>query len=423
MVPEQTGNAEVVAMSQKGRMMSFGYNGLWGLLVLAFMIVCAHTSALAQGSTQPLDTDAHQAGMFQAFRVCLKQEKDEQQISAEDYRRCDLAAERLYFGLYNTNYAGRNSPVSQRFVSEAQKVVDAVTGHPGLCQGDADFNQVSAAVVQDIKGFYPDHPDVSCRLPCGITTKQAQDYQARIARRECACPLAKWNFCGTQPEPAWTAQKNSGKALSLSLPNAQVYTDYCTGNTVDGIMVIPKACPDGSAMRLRQFVMSTCPNKNCGGGKRLTTCGERDLDYWYLDECNGLGYYTPDTAITGDGHVINDEPTASAANLAPYEMRFYDVLMCGTQIIDVFQWTRTGVSASQVQWCTVPCKPGEKCTPAVKTTAGPYSDLLRVNIDPNMGGSPQNIADVVCNIHNAAGFLNDAGVNAIQTAAGCGHAP
>jgi hypothetical protein len=35
MVPEQTGNAEVVAMSQKGRMMSFGYNGLWGLLVLA----------------------------------------------------------------------------------------------------------------------------------------------------------------------------------------------------------------------------------------------------------------------------------------------------------------------------------------------------------------------------------------------------
>jgi Phospholipase_D-nuclease N-terminal len=35
MVPGQTGNAEVVAMPQKGRMMSFGYNGLWGLLVLA----------------------------------------------------------------------------------------------------------------------------------------------------------------------------------------------------------------------------------------------------------------------------------------------------------------------------------------------------------------------------------------------------
>jgi Phospholipase_D-nuclease N-terminal len=35
MVPGQTGNAEVVAMSQKGRMMSFGYTGLWGLLVLA----------------------------------------------------------------------------------------------------------------------------------------------------------------------------------------------------------------------------------------------------------------------------------------------------------------------------------------------------------------------------------------------------
>ena len=326
--------------------------------VFSFVIVCAHSSALAQASTQRMDADAHQAGMFQAFRVCLKQEKDEQQISAEDYRRCGLAAERLYFGLYNTNYAGRNSPVSQRFVSEAQKVVDAVTGHPALCRGDADFNQVSAAVVQDIKGFYPDHPDVSCSLPCGITTQQAQDYQAQIARGECACPLAKWNFCGIQPEPSWTAQMSSRKALGLSLPNAQVYTDYCTGNTVDGIMVIPKACPDGSAMRLRQFVMSTCPNKNCGGAKRLTTCGERDLDYWYLDECNGLGKYTPDNAITGDGHVINDEPTASAANGAPYQLQFYDVLMCGTQIIDVFQWTRTGVSASLVQWCTVPLQSG-----------------------------------------------------------------
>jgi hypothetical protein len=37
MVPRQSGNAEVVAMSQKGRIqeMYIGYNGLWGLLVLA----------------------------------------------------------------------------------------------------------------------------------------------------------------------------------------------------------------------------------------------------------------------------------------------------------------------------------------------------------------------------------------------------
>ena len=37
MVPRQSGNAEVVAMSQKGRIqeMYIVYNGLWGLLVLA----------------------------------------------------------------------------------------------------------------------------------------------------------------------------------------------------------------------------------------------------------------------------------------------------------------------------------------------------------------------------------------------------
>jgi hypothetical protein len=390
------------------------------------VLLCAHSSVLAQKSADQLKADAHQAGMFQAFRVCLKQEKAEGQISVEDYRRCDLAAERLYFGLYNTDYAGPNNPISKSFVDEAQKVVNAVVGHPGLCQGDADFNEVGAAVVQDIKSYYPGHPDVSCpvaaALPCGITAKQAQNYKSQNAAGECACPLAKWNFCGTKPAPSWVEQKNSGKALSLSLPDAEVYTDYCTGNTVDGIMVLPKTCPDGSAMRLRQYVMSTCPGNGCGDGIRHTTCGDRKLNYWYLDECNKLGYYTPDTPMSGDGHVMNDEPTASALNGSPYQLQFYDFLMCSTQIMDVFQWTRTGVNASQVQWCTVPCKPGEVCNKATKTMAGAYSNLFRVNIDPTMGGSPQNIS-VVCNIQNAAEFLKDPGVNAILTAAGCGHAP
>ena len=70
--------------------------------VLAVAALCAHSSVLAQASTLQLDTTAHRAGMFQAFRICLKQERDADQISADDYRRCDSTAERIYFGLYNT---------------------------------------------------------------------------------------------------------------------------------------------------------------------------------------------------------------------------------------------------------------------------------------------------------------------------------
>jgi hypothetical protein len=199
-------------------------------------------------------------------------------------------------------------------------------------------------------------------------------------------------------------------------------TDYCTGHAVDGIMVVPKACPDGSAMRLRQFVMRSCPGNNCGVTPS-TTCGDRNLNSWYLDECNGLGYYTPDTLVTGDVHAMSEEPTVSAPNRSPYELHFYDFLMCGTQIMDVFQWTRTGVNASQVQTCTVPCKQGQKCDKVLKTMAGAYSGLFQVNIDPTKGESPQKVFNAVCQIQNKLEFLKDPGVNTILTAAGCGHAP
>ena len=162
--------------------------------VLALAALCAHSSVLAQASTLQLDTTARQAGMFQAFRICLKQERDADQISADDYRRCDSTAERIYFGLYNTFYAqARNISIATQFVNEAQKIVYGVKGNPERCQQDATFDKVSADIEQDIKGFYPNHPDVHCGLPlpCGMTAKDAREYQEKIKPDECVCPLAK----------------------------------------------------------------------------------------------------------------------------------------------------------------------------------------------------------------------------------------
>jgi len=180
-------------------------------------------------------------------------------------------------------------------------------------------------------------------------------------------------------------------------------------------------------MRAFQFVMTTCKDsndKNCETGSVSTTCGTRSLGAWNLDECPGKKYYTPDTDTQGGGHVINDEPTANALNDSPYRKQFYDVLMCGTQIMDAFQWTRTGVEASQVQWCTEPCPNGQSsCAPVKETMAGTYSNVNRVNLDPTMGGNPQDLSKAVCNLENAKQSANDPELKAIQTYVGCGSTP
>jgi hypothetical protein len=231
-------------------------------------------------------------------------------------------------------------------------------------------------------------------------------------------PVSACDSHATAQQRTWTPNANwSGK--SLHLPTVDVYTDYCYGQKVDGIMFLPKAAGSCSAqdVHIRQFVMTTCPAGVGKCGKSYdSSCGmKRDLDYWYLDECNAAsGHLTPDL-MTGDVHVISDQPsTWIPATGQPVQKTFYDFLMCGNEVTDAFTWTRTGNSTS-ANSCNVPQSPT-------------YSDPLRVNIDPTMGGSGQNVADVVCNIHNAQQFVNDQGVNdqglnAIQSYAGCGHAP
>lgn len=275
--------------------------------------------------------------------------------------------------------------------------------------------------------------------PCGLSQDDISKYENQAANRTCACMPSRWNFCPnapTTPTQLWTAEKNSGKALSLSLPDAQIYTDYCIGNTVDGIMFVPQACPDGSPMHAVQFVMRTCADASdtsCASASPIvTTCGTRTLGKWNLDKCPSTAprtpgkcpdeyYYCPDA----DGH-ISDEPTANASppSKSPYVLQFYDVLMCGTQVMDAFQWTRTGLPSSQAQFCIKPCPAGQTCPiPSIETMGGTYSNLNRVNIDPTMGGNMLDLKKAVCNLENGQLFPDNPLLKAVETYVGCGTTP
>jgi hypothetical protein len=275
--------------------------------------------------------------------------------------------------------------------------------------------------------------------PCGLSQDDISKYQNQAAAGTCACMPSRWNVCPnapTTPTQLWTAQKNAGKALGLSLPEAQIYTDYCIGNKVDGIMFVPQACPDGSPMHAVQFVMRTCADHSdtsCAAVSPIvTTCGTRTLGKWNLDKCPSTAPRTPGKCPNEDyycpdaGGLISDEPTANASSpsKSPYVLQFYDVLMCGTQVVDAFQWTRTGLPASQAQFCTVPCPAGQSCPiPTIETMAGTYSNLNRVNIDPTMGGNMLDLKEAVCNLENGQQFPDNPLLKAVETYVGCGSKP
>jgi hypothetical protein len=402
--------------------------------IFSFGLLCTHTSVLAQKSAQQVNADAHQAGMFQAFRVCLKQEKAAGKISAEDHRRCDLAAERLYFGLYNTDYAGRNSPISRSFVDEAQKVINAVTGDPGLCQSDTEFRKVGAAVVEDIKGYYPDHPDVSC----GTADCPPAPYKNPFSDPN-ACWCNTPNFTppssctSSQITQTWTPN-SAWHGKPWNLPNLKIYTEYCYGRTMDGIMFLPQttgvptppetlqsepAC-DAKDVHIRQFVYSQCVDgydcrtaEERQHGERPSywaSCRtQRYLNTWYLDECPSSEphFLTPDSSIEYPNavHVISDEPLVNLPDREgnpPIKKTFIDVVICGTnhQVLGAFTWMREGIKRPQTpQWCTK--------TGLLQTTQGPYTELRR--LDPKS----EDVSVPVCAVVNVRGFVPDPGLNAI----------
>jgi hypothetical protein len=208
--------------------------------------------------------------------------------------------------------------------------------------------------------------------------------------------------------PTWTPDASRWKGHALHLPNVDVYTDYCYGAKADGIMFLPKAadaaqdptnaalnrCP-ATDIHIRQFVETTCPAGTGKCGQSYNTCTVRNLDTWYLDECNDeIGHLVPD-GLFGGVHVISDQPDA-IVNGFPVKKTFHDVVMCGTQVIDGFTWTRSGngiVAGS----CPVP---------GMVTYGDPQPD------------DPSKLAEVACNLGNASTFQSDDGLAAIQRQAG-----
>ncbi len=308
---------------------------------------------------------------------------------------------------------GQAASADQGFIATISNLMEGTLGY-ALGQGAQALGQVAAA-VKAILGTPPN--------PCGLDPNTISNYEKEAAAGICVCNPSKWNLC---PNSSLTPTQ-SWSGLHLSLPEAQIYTDYCAGNGVNGIMFVPQACPDGSMMRALQFVQTTCADKDaaCTSANPIhTTCGDRTLGDWNLDKCSDNDYYTPDTCTAAKGncvpngpHVISDAPTANMySGGSPYVKQFYDFLMCGNQVMDAFQWTRTGLPASQVQWCTpVKCPAGQDC----KTTmGGTYSNLNRVNLDS--GGNMKDLSDAVCKIENAKQVANDPLLKAVQTYVGCG---
>jgi len=351
---------------------------------------------LAQQSAAPVESAAHQAGMFEAFRTCLKQDRQAGLISEAVYQRCDATADRLYFGLYNSHYKGPHSPLSQGFVNEAQKIVNDVIAHPGLCKGDADFNKVSAAVTQDARGFYGDHPQLVC-TPC-----------------ECAVPnLSSPALTPVQP---FQAQKLP------DLHHLVVYPDYCLGQVMQGIMFLPQDTAIAAAagtpentppqmceakdVHIRQFISSTCAIPGKCDDTLATTCGVRKLGAWYLDECPDPAphHLFPDSAAADSTpHVIADEPTPNVPSLPDYPAlirTFHDVVMCGdTTVLEALTWTRTGAHAPQ--WCV-----NKAGNPKV-TGGAPYSKISAE--DPKS----EAVRTAVCGATNTRDLSGDKGIEAI----------
>jgi hypothetical protein len=379
------------------------------LHIAALALLAAHSAAVAQKSAEQIKADADQAGMFEAFRVCLKQEKEQGRISTQVYGRCDLAAERVYFGMYNTDYAGRTSPISKMFVDEAQKVVNNIVSHPRLCQGNADFNRVGAAIAQDIKGFYPDHPDVDCNPPPPPCQCQTPNVTGE------ATSSSTSNMIMQSPWPGQTLQTPKMR------PALKVYTDYCIGRTVDGIMFVPQtvnAGPlhcDAKDVHIRQFITTTCADGNTCGQNVATTCGTRNFNTWYLDECQDppVHFLTPDSSLDPKWkgpHVINDEPTPNIIDIPgnpALKDTFQDVIMCGPdQVLGAFTWTRTGVQDPAIpQWCSVTDEHGTRLK--VMRDA-PYSGVQEE--DPKS----TEIRNAVCAAAGDKDFVTDAGIDAIR---------
>jgi hypothetical protein len=341
----------------------------------------------------------------------------------------------LRYKIIGGNYA-TNNVVEIRILPDRDRSLRAVRQMPPgfvrVIYGDGQLAQAAAAMqpspqalLGGTRGTPVGNPTQNL-IPIPVTAPgycppaPPKPYQkpADLQAGECWCdnpnltpPVSACETQATAQQRTWTPNAN-WKGNALHLKSADIYTDYCYGRKVDGIMFLPKAGGGCSAqdVHIQQFVKTTCL---AGVGKcdasYQSTCGPKNLDVWYLDECSDQGYYTPDN-VTDGVHVIADQPDLQTNSGQPVQKTFYDFLMCGTKVIDTFTWTRTADSGSYANRCNSP-------------QSSTYSNLSEVTY-PTMGNLPAVDPNVVCNIGNAADpkVVKNAGLQAIQTWAGCAHA-
>lgn len=214
------------------------------------------------------------------------------------------------------------------------------------------------------------------------------------------------------------------QGYAAAVPGGNVYTDYCAGQTMDGIMFVPNLkgltgnanvpyCPQENT-HIRQFVNTACPS--CAPAKTTYSIGcpsgvvARKFGEWYLDECPSAQYNATSAHLTPDGlvggtDVISDEPTPNLTDGSdtPLVKTFHDVVMCGEDhVIGAYTWIRTG--EPHPQWCTNPTN-GQ-----LKTVSGGEYNQPR---SEGLG----TLNNVVCNIGNAPAY-NDPGLSAIRSSVG-----
>lgn len=239
--------------------------------------------------------------------------------------------------------------------------------------------------------------------PCGLT--QDQLTAAKKAEGACQCDPMDWNFCPTSSglTPA------AGQKPAASTRYVDIYTHMCVIKKTNGIAFVAKPLSEVPqqqgckvAMNLWQFVNTVpisygamtyenpnptvqlpaqpYPSGSCSGAMR-------NMGQWYLDAC--LGSHNPNGPNDGrlnppgSGDVIGyDEPTpyvipANVSNPTPQDLsaarkQFYDVVMCGTKVMEAFTWTESGVMS---------ITPGAQCP----QTAGVYDVPQEVPLsDPGL---------------------------------------
>jgi hypothetical protein len=179
------------------------------------------------------------------------------------------------------------------------------------------------------------------------------------------CPQTNYPL-GNHPD--W----DYGKQLTTRY--ALVWTDYCAGIALDGILFelrgggAPNPTPPSGAparlpnplcdpkqphpnmMHIVQFVDSYCDTQSataCGDSYQVAgpngTVLTRYYNQWYLDNSGGdKPCLVPDTLADGV-HVVNDEASANLPNGTPLTKIFRAFVMRGTEVTEVIDWSRQGL--------------------------------------------------------------------------------